>query len=234
MTDFHIHVLPGIDDGAESPEVSYEMLWRSREQGVDTVVATPHFYPFDESPEEFLRRRRAAADALKNYVADLRKQGKEKVKRLPMIYLAAEVYFFPTLGTCESLELLSFGKERFLLIEPPMTPFTDSMLNEIELARRNFGYLPVIAHVDRYARMLGDYGIFRMVRERGFLVQVNSSFFRLRETAELAVEMLKNGEIAMIGSDAHNLDDRPPNLEEALYVIQRKGAADALENLIAL
>ena len=44
MIDIHSHVLPGIDDGSKSVDMSLAMLKESYKQGVDTVVATPHFY----------------------------------------------------------------------------------------------------------------------------------------------------------------------------------------------
>ena len=62
MTDLHTHILPGMDDGAVSVETSLEMLRMERDQGVDAVVLTPHFYRDRERPEQFLARRRASAE----------------------------------------------------------------------------------------------------------------------------------------------------------------------------
>ena len=64
--DFHSHILPGMDDGAKTPEESLQMLRMERDQGVDTVVLTPHFYRDRERPEQFLARRRASAEALRD------------------------------------------------------------------------------------------------------------------------------------------------------------------------
>ena len=54
MIDIHTHILPGLDDGSSSIEESEKMLCMLSEQGVDTVVATPHFYIDDTKGEEFL------------------------------------------------------------------------------------------------------------------------------------------------------------------------------------
>ena len=54
MTDAHTHILPAMDDGAKDLGTSLAMLRASREQGVDTVVLTPHYYPQKESVESFL------------------------------------------------------------------------------------------------------------------------------------------------------------------------------------
>ena len=60
MIDFHSHILPGIDDGSKSVEMSIKMLRREAQQGISRVVATPHFYPQTDNPERFLRRRAEA------------------------------------------------------------------------------------------------------------------------------------------------------------------------------
>ena len=62
MIDFHSHILPAIDDGSQSVEESLEMLRALKAQGVDTVIATSHFYATHRSPESYLQRRKAAFD----------------------------------------------------------------------------------------------------------------------------------------------------------------------------
>ena len=57
LIDFHSHILPGIDDGARSPDESLKMLELMAAQGVSKVVSTSHFYPERESPESFISRR---------------------------------------------------------------------------------------------------------------------------------------------------------------------------------
>ena len=60
LIDFHTHILPGIDDGSRNVEMSLRMLAAQREQQVDEIVATPHFYAQKDSVEEFLLRRGSA------------------------------------------------------------------------------------------------------------------------------------------------------------------------------
>ena len=57
MTDLHTHILPGMDDGAKDAQMSIAMLRAQRDQGVDTVVLSPHFYGDREDVDRFLRRR---------------------------------------------------------------------------------------------------------------------------------------------------------------------------------
>ena len=64
--DFHTHVLPGIDDGARDLPASLSMLSRLQAQGIDTVVATPHFYAHRQEAAQFLENRAAALAAVKS------------------------------------------------------------------------------------------------------------------------------------------------------------------------
>ena len=67
--DFHSHVLPGVDDGSATVEESLRMLRLQAEQGVTHVVATPHFYPMQDSPNRFLERRAKTEKRLRQAMA---------------------------------------------------------------------------------------------------------------------------------------------------------------------
>ena len=71
MIDLHTHILPGIDDGSPDVATSIELLRRQRDQGVTTVVFTPHLYRDRVHPRDFLRRRNRAFDALQEGLAAL-------------------------------------------------------------------------------------------------------------------------------------------------------------------
>ena len=86
MTDLHTHILPGMDDGAESVEMSLDMLRMERDQGVDAVVLTPHFYRDRERPEHFLNRRRAAGEALRDALMALPEEETRTLLDAPPIH----------------------------------------------------------------------------------------------------------------------------------------------------
>ena len=86
IIDFHSHILPGIDDGSKNLEQSLEMMRRSARQGVDTMVATPHFYAHHDDPERFLKRRAEAERSLREAMA--------AESGLPELAIGAEVYYF--------------------------------------------------------------------------------------------------------------------------------------------
>lgn len=205
MIDFHSHILPGVDDGPQTMEESLGMLRSSFLQGVDAIVSTSHFYANEEYPEDFLKRRNAAAQQLEDAML-------LSVDIYPQVILGAEVLYFPGISEAEEIELLRIGDSRNILIEPPMAPWSEDMLDEIRQLGQNFDLIPIIAHVDRYMTMLQDPSLLDRVRKRDLVVQVNGSYFLNFQTRETAVRNLKAGKVQLIGSDCHNLDSRPPNL----------------------
>lgn len=205
MIDFHSHILPGVDDGAKDVHTSLEMLRQSFLQGVDLLIATSHFYGNEEYPREFLNRRNQAFQALQDAMLC-------SPEVYPRILLGAEVLYFPGISDAEAMEQLMIGSSKSILIEPPMVPWSDFMLDEIVQLGDHFCCTPVIAHVDRYMRYLEDATLIDRVRERELLVQVNGDYFLNPRTVKSAVRNLKNGKIDLIGSDCHNLSARAPNL----------------------
>lgn len=222
MIDFHSHFLPGIDDGADSLEMSLAMLRESREQGVDLIFATPHFYADEDDPESFLKRRDNAYRLVREAI-----EAEGEPDAYPAIQLGAEVLFFPGMSVADELRGLMMGESSFLLVEPPMMPWSDSMLDEIALTGENLDCMPVIAHLDRFMRILRDNSLFEHVEKRRMLIQVNADFFIREFSRRRALDYLRQDRIHFIGSDCHNMDNRAPNMGVAAQIIRRGG----LENM---
>lgn len=223
MIDFHTHVLPQMDDGPKSLPESLEMLRRCFRQGVDAVVSTSHFYADQEDPKTFLRRRGQRLRALQDAMLC-------STEVYPRIFAGAEVLYFPGISQAEEVAGLAIAG-RAILVEPPMAPWSDDMLDEIVRLGENFGLEPVIAHVDRYMRMLGDDRLIDRVLERELLVQVNAGYFLDEKKVKAAVRNLKQGKIHLIGTDCHNLAERAPNLGPARRVIRSYGVEGEFRKL---
>ena len=224
VTDFHSHILPGIDDGSRSVEESIAMLRMEAEQGVTHVVATPHFYPQYQTPEEFLEKRTRAEEMLREEM--------QKHEGLPYVSVGAEVYFFRGIGQSNCVELLTIAEKKYILLEMPVSVWTDAMYEEIEGIYSQQGITPVIAHVDRYLHSLRSRSIPNRLERLPVMVQANASFFTDRRTAGLACRMLKKQQIHLLGSDCHNLTDRKPNMVDAISCIHRKLGDDAVDYLL--
>ena len=214
IIDFHSHVLPGIDDGSHSLEESIAMLRMEAEQGVSHVIATPHFYPRHDTPEDFLRKRREAEDLLREEM--------EKHSNLPTLSIGAEVYYFPGISNSETMTELTIDHKKCILIEMPTPPWTDAMYRELEGLYTKQGLIPIVAHVDRYIGRFRTFGIPQRLAELPVLVQANAEFFLQKSTSAMAFRMLKRNGIHLLGSDCHNLDSRKPNLRAALELIERR------------
>jgi protein-tyrosine phosphatase len=211
FADFHTHILPRVDDGSASLEETLEMLRMEGQQGVKTVVATPHFYANHDQPERFLRRRQSAYSHL--LVA---MEGKAE---LPQVVLGAEVYYFAGMSNSDALEYLTIGEKKYIMLEMPFDQWSDSMYREIEAIYTKQGITPIIAHVDRYITPLRSFGIPERLQDMPVLVQANASFFTKASTRRMAIRMLRRGQIHLIGSDCHNLTSRKPNLFAAYEII---------------
>lgn len=222
LLDAHTHILPGMDDGSESIEESLKLIELSCEQGVEVICMTPHFYPGNESPEEFLKRREEVVQSLIKALED-RDVGAE-------IYFGAEVEFFEGISRVDSIGRLCIGASGILLIEMPFKKWTRRMLDELYELRNYREITPLIAHVDRYL----DYGnedfVDEMIRN-GILIQANASFFLKGFASRKAMRMVKQRKVHFLGSDCHNLHSRRPNLRLAADKIYAKCGEEAMEEM---
>lgn len=223
VVDFHSHILPGIDDGSKSLEQSLAMLRMEAEQGIERIVATPHFYPQHDSPELFLNRRARAEAELRGELA--------KYTGLPELSIGAEVYYFNRMSDSDVISELTIDKKRCILIEMPHAPWTEAMYRELEGLYVKRGLIPIIAHVDRYIGRFRTFGIPQKLAQLPVIVQANAEFFLNRSTSSMALRMLKEDRIHLLGSDCHNLDSRKPNLEGALNVIKKRLGEDAISRV---
>ena len=221
ITDFHSHILPGIDDGSQSIEESVEMLRITAAQGIRRVVATPHFYPQQDDLNRFLKKRDAAERMLRGKI--------ENDDGVPEISIGAEVYYFPGISESEALSKLTIEKKRYILLEMPQSPWKDHIYREVENIFLKQGIVPIIAHIDRYISLFRTFGIPERLAELPVLVQANASFFLEKPTANMAMRMLKKGQIHLLGSDCHNLKYRPPKLGFAMQAIRNRMGNEVLE-----
>ena len=218
MIDFHTHILPEIDDGSGSIEESVALLRLEAEQGINTVILTPHFYARHESLSRFLQRRDEAYAKLTEALDDC----------AVSMHLGAEVYYFPGISESDILPQLAVEGTDLVMIEMPMCQWSNSMLAELAVIRQITGLTPVIAHIDRYIGPFRNGRVPEVLAEFPVLVQANAGSFLRRSTARLSARLLKEGKIHLLGSDCHNLAERKPNLGLAVETIEKRLGPDAL------
>lgn len=211
MIDFHSHILPALDDGSKNEEESLKMLEMLSQQGVSTVVATPHFNPDKESVDEFIKRRQNAYEKLRSKLNP----------QMPEIILGAEIAYYEGISNLADLSRLCIGNTKLLLVEMPMAKWSDFAIGELKKLSNVKGYTIVIAHIERYMNAQSS-ATWENLRSMGVLCQVNASFFIRLATRKKALRMLIGGEINALGSDCHNLEHRPPCMKQAFDIIKKK------------
>lgn len=210
ICDFHSHILPDMDDGADNTKTALSMLAESRRQGIDAIIATPHFYADRETPESFMERRKKAVSELLS--------GGYDPNLHPTVYLGAEVAYFAGMSNSAGLPDFCVDGTRCILIEMPFSRWNDTVINEIIAVRDALGLRPVIAHIERYISYQHRASLGRLI-DGGALIQSNAEFFIDKKTRKKALKLLLRGGIHLIGTDTHGLSERAPNMGEALDII---------------
>ena len=218
MVDFHTHILPGIDDGSRSVEESLQMLRAMPE--VSCVVATPHFYARENTPERFLQRRAASWARLQERLDGT----------APDIRLGAEVCYFEGICRSDELSALCIEGSDVLLLEMPFGSWSSRAFNDLlELGHREDIQI-VLAHAERYDIFYRKRD-WQHIADSPILIQCNAAFFLHLRTRHRALRRLENGYIHLLGSDCHGVERRAPNLGEAAQVIRKHLGENALRDV---
>lgn len=216
MIDFHTHILPKMDDGSDSVATSVELLNILEKQGVKLVCLTSHFYPRNESIDEFILRR-------KNSYKSLRYNGPIK------LLLGSEVHYYRGISQSEDLNKLCIENTNILLLELSFNnPINENIVNDL-IKLKNKGFKVILAHIERYDI---DEDTLVYLHNNGILFQVNTEFFEGFFSSRKALKWLKNGIIDTIGSDSHDLNNRAPKYDKAMSIIAIKLGNDFLNKFI--
>ena len=207
MVDIHCHILPEVDDGAWDMEAAVAMAKIARDCGVKKIITTPHFKGEPKSLEAvgfLMHQRRLLQSRLKREKIEVELLPGAEVLCVPQTMELAQVGRLPTLGT-----------GRYVLTEfyfDASAGFMDETLHGL----RQMGYLPVVAHPERYGAVQRDPELAAKWFHRGIVLQVNKgsvlgAFGRRAEDA--AVRMLCRGNAHIIASDAHSPEVRTTDLQ---------------------
>lgn len=208
MNDYHCHILPQIDDGSRSVEMSLKMIKMIKEQGINCIVATPHFYAHkDQSVKQFLTKRETAFEKIK------------KDSLLPIL-LGAEVAVEQGISMFTDIEKLRIADTEYILMELPYVPFSNWILEEIINLSYEYNLTPVLAHIHRYIDYYGKSEIAELLKINAVLQFNNEAFCNFKER-RFVKSLIKEGYPYVLGSDAHNLTSRKPNWELMRSVIRQ-------------
>ena len=221
IVDMHCHILPGVDDGARDAETSLAMLKSSGDQGVQYMVATPHFYATHDRIDTFLNKRKEAWEKLKPRMDAV----------FPGILLGAEVAFFRGISRADRLGELRIEGTNCILLEMPFRSWSEGDVDEVSRISEKRGYTIILAHIERYLGMRGNDSYIEDLLEMPVLTQINAeSLLDWRLRGKL-VKMVRNEQVHLLGSDCHGIHHRPPNLVEGREVLKKKIGAECLNRI---
>lgn len=224
MVETHCHILPQIDDGSKSVEMSAEMVKRLQEQGVSSIILTPHYYSDSISYNDFVAQRDNALARLREALPD----------DAPRLIPAAEVYITQYLFNYDNLDALAIGNTEYALIEHPFScDFGESTYDRLLNLYYEYKLRPILAHIERYPALMNSADLLDDYINMGCLVQVNVSSFAdaHRSIRKKLFKYLETGRVHLIGSDSHNLTTRPPEYEAGINEIITHCGREALDVL---
>lgn len=217
FVDIHCHILPGVDDGSQSPEETKAMLEKAWDEGIQIMVATPHYHK---------QRGKNDIDLIKKQLLLTRKLAKEVHPKM-QICLGMEIYYGEDVPELlKTGKAVSIRKSRYILVEFSPGDDFQYILNAVRKLQMS-GHTVIIAHIERYNCLREDISNVEYLREMGAYLQVNAGSITGsygRSVKKFLREVLKAHLVQLVGTDAHSPEKRSPKMQEAYKeVVKRCG-----------
>lgn len=222
MIDVHCHLMNQIDDGSKSLEETLKMAKKAENLGYHAIFATPHFIAgsHETDKEEIYEKLEIMNQRLQEMNCSL------------TIYPGNEIYFVSDfLSRIEDGSICTLGEGRYFLIEFPLSGIVLNMQQEIDQAI-GAGYIPIIAHPERYEFVTKDMKKLLPLIESGALLQINiGSIMGLYGSTvkKNVIKLIKNDMVHLIGTDAHDFSKVYDIYEKAMKKIHKLMDDETLE-----
>lgn len=224
FVDIHTHILPGVDDGAQDLSQSLALLKSAYSQGTGALILTPHYRG---------RYQKNVSSRLNRVFRELLEAAQKECPGL-QLYLGCEVgYELDVSEKIASGKVLTLNGTQYVLLEFQKGTFHTRILDGV-LEVLNFGYIPIIAHAERYDAFREHPQLAEEVTRLGALLQLNADSilgkcgFRISRYCH---KLLKKRLAHFVATDAHELKSRKPDLKLCYEKLQKKYGkeyADAL------
>ena len=222
MIDIHCHLLYGVDDGADTVDMSLAMLQDAASQGITDMILTPHYrkgmFPFDKFT------------IMANFETILPKAADIGIR----LHLGCEYHANADMVTnLKNDRALTLAGTDYVLAEYSHDSTLLQIQNSLDDLLSN-GYIPVIAHAERYGIVDKDPAILALFGQMGALVQINAdAILGLDGYAIKRVcrKILKRGLADIVASDSHDMNDRKNHMLECMNHIRKKYGEDTANKL---
>ena len=213
--DLHTHILPGVDDGATDMSQSLKLLRMAWEDGTRTVVLTPHYRGKYKShtPEDLRHEFSWLQEMARQELPDLR------------LYLGQEISY--ELDAPEAMHkgrALTMNDSQYVLLEFKANSLRSQIITGVN-EMINYGYTPIVAHVERYDISRKDPSLMDELLDMGALLQLNADSIMGQNgfgIKRFCHKLLKARQILFVASDAHDVKHRPPRLRECFLHVYKK------------
>lgn len=225
LTDIHTHILYGVDDGAKDLKQAMKILSDSWDQGVGTVILTPHYGP---------KFGRPAPALLTERFEEIKKEA-DKFYPDMEIFLGSEIYYQAnTIQDLKDGKALSLNGTKYVLVE---FGFNDTYGSIFRAAQELVyaGYIPIIAHVERYKAVRGDLNKAKELVNLGSLLQINARSLSgniLNAVTKYCKKMLKERLVHLVASDCHDIKNRAPDLACGAEAVQKRCDQEWADNIL--
>ncbi len=208
ILDSHIHIIPGVDDGATDIDIAMEMIEKSKSQGTKNIIATSHSYAFDinaqKANESFLKLQQ------------------ECLSKGIGLYMGCEILCQPhkikeIIHDINTEKYPSMNKTKYILMEWDNYNAQIEKLNKcIDLFVEN-GWKPIIAHAERY--FFSSVELVKQWILHGALIQMN--LYSVADEEDMCIRglaraLLKEKLVSIIGTDAHGINHRAPMIDNGV------------------
>lgn len=228
MIDFHSHIIPNIDDGSTSMKDTINMINEARQAGFTEIISTSHYIQKYYDLDCFEREK--ILDIIKKKVS-------EKKEINIKLYLGSEIYFTPEIiELVKNKKASTINNTRYLLFELPMNT-KPLFVKEMVYKLMQNGYIPIIAHPERYSYVQENIRYIEELAGMGVLFQSNygSIIGMYGNSAKKTLKkLLKNNLISFLGSDVHRTGQIYPKIPKALKKLRKILSIEELEKLTTL
>lgn len=230
MIDFHSHILPNTDDGSTSIEETINIIKEAKQAGFTKIISTSHYiqgyYEYDENDrmqllEKIKKWGQTPADSTNELNG-------------PELYLGSEIYI-----TAEMPELLkekkasTINNSKYVLFELPLN--TEPLIaKEVVYRLIENGYVPIIAHPERYSYVKESPEYVKELAEMGTLFQANyGSIIGMYGTKakKTVKKLLKEDLIQFLGSDVHRTNQIYSKIPKVMKKLKKILSEEKLEEL---
>lgn len=223
--DMHSHILPQLDDGPKSTELSLKIIDKLKKQGITNICFTPHFYSNEESIQDFVSKR---ADSVNKLIPLL----PEDINYC----IGAEVYVTGYLFNNSDLSQICYGNSKYILCEFPFEcSFGDHTMNYFYKLQSNYGLKPVLTHVERYYNLMNDEGLLEDLVDEGIIIQSNVGAFKGFSQKRKLLKYIKRGYITVLGTDCHSLTrGNPDEYLDTINLIKDKCGQGYVDDIVKI